>query len=249
VPSAVGVEHALEMGQDTIDHLDGYVEHLNGQAGPIDERAMRELAASTARAGVGIVPTLVVWETLRGPVTVESRTSLPELEYLPREQVEQWTRQLTTRLGNPQFNAEAAGHYIQNRMRTLEALHEAGAPILLGSDAPQQFNVPGFSIHREMRRMLDAGFTPYEVLRTGTANIAAHRIGQDSFGHIAVGHRADFILVDANPLQDLANVERRAGVMLRGRWIPEADLQDRLGQIARANGLAPGRFSAARPRP
>jgi imidazolonepropionase-like amidohydrolase len=198
---------------------------------------MRELAERTASAGVGIVPTLVVWETLRGPVTLESRTSLPELQYLPREQVDQWTRQLTTRLGNPQFDAQAAEHYIQNRMRMLAALHEAGAEILLGSDAPQQFNVPGFSIHHEMRRMVEAGLTPYEVIRTGTANIGAHLKGKDSFGYIAIGHRADFILVDANPLEDVANVQRRSGVMLRGRWMPETEIQDRLAQIARANGF------------
>jgi imidazolonepropionase-like amidohydrolase len=237
VPSAVGVEHALEMYQDTIDHIDGYAEHLGGQTAPLEDRPVRELAERTARAGVGIVPTLVVWETLRGAVTLESRTSLPELKYLPREQVDQWTRQLTNRLGNPQFNAETAGHYIQNRMKILKALHEAGAEILLGSDAPQQFNVPGFSIHHEMRRMIDAGLTPYEVLRTGTANIGAHLIGKDSFGHIAIGHRADFILLDANPLADVANVQRRSGVMLRGRWIPEAEIQDRLAGIARANGF------------
>ena len=237
VPSAVGVEHALEMYQDTIDHIDGYAEHLGGQAGPIEERPMRELAERTARAGVAVVPTLVVWETLRGPVSLESRTALPELKYLPREQVDQWTRQLTNRLASPQFDAEAARHYIENRMRILKALHEAGAQILLGSDAPQQFNVPGFSIHHEMRRMVEAGLTPYEVLRTGTANVGAHFIGKDSFGHVAIGQRADFILVDANPLEDVGNVQRRSGVMLRGRWLPETDIQARLAAIAQANGF------------
>jgi imidazolonepropionase-like amidohydrolase len=232
VPSAVGVEHALEMYQDTIDHIDGYVEHLGGQSVPLEDRPVRELAERTAKAGVAIVPTLFVWETLRGAVTLESRTSLPELQYLPRQTVEQWTRSLTNRLNNPQFNRDAAGHYIQNHVKVFKALHDAGAEILLGSDAPQQFNVPGFSVHREMQRMVEAGLTPYEVLRTGTANVGAHMIGKDSFGHIAIGHRADFILLDANPLENIANAERRSGVMVRGRWLPAAEIQQRLAAIA-----------------
>jgi imidazolonepropionase-like amidohydrolase len=232
VPSAVGVEHALEMYQDTIDHIDGYVEHLGGQSVPLEDRPVRELAERTAKAGVAIVPTLFVWETLRGAVTLESRTSLPELQYLPRQTVEQWTRSLTNRLNNPQFNRDAAGHYIRNHVKVFKALHDAGAEILLGSDAPQQFNVPGFSVHREMQRMVEAGLTPYEVLKTGTANVGAHMIGKDSFGHIAIGHRADFVLLDANPLENIANAERRSGVMVRGRWLPAAEIQQRLAAIA-----------------
>jgi imidazolonepropionase-like amidohydrolase len=176
---------------------------------------------------------MFVWETLRGPVTLESRTSLPELQYLPRQQIEQWTNALRNRLGNPDFDAEAARHYIDNRMRILEALSDAGARLLLGSDAPQQFNVPGFSIHHEMRRMVDAGMTPYQVLRSGTASVGAHFRTEGNFGTIAIGKRADLILLSANPLADVANVQRRDGVMVAGRWLPESEIQMRLAEIAR----------------
>ncbi|MCC7044889.1 MAG: amidohydrolase family protein [Acidobacteria bacterium] len=232
VPPAVGVEHALAAGQETIDHIDMYAENLGGADKPIPDAAIRDLVQKTVRSGTWIVPTLYVWETLRGPVTLESRTSLPELKYLPRQQIEQWTNALANRLKNPNFNAEAARHYIDNRMRIMKALADAGARILLGSDAPQQFNVPGFSIHREMQRMVDAGMTPYQVLRTGTADVGRHYRSRGDFGNIAIGHRADFILLTANPLTDVANVQLRDGVMLRGRWMPEAEIQKRLAQIA-----------------
>ena len=75
-------------------------------------------------------------------------------------QVEQWTTQLRNRLANAQFDASAARICIDNRMRIPTALHKAGVHILLGSDAPQQFNVPGNSLHLEMRRILDAGMSP-----------------------------------------------------------------------------------------
>jgi imidazolonepropionase-like amidohydrolase len=174
VPAAVGVTHALEMGQHTFDHLDGYAEQLNGLTQPVEEQALQELVERTKRAGSSMVPTLVVWETLRGPVALESRTTLPELRYMPRSTVEQWTKALEKRLSDPQFNPTHAKQYIDNRLRILWTLHSGGVPVLLGSDAPQQFNVPGFSIHREMKRMLDAGMTPYDVIKSGTANVGQH---------------------------------------------------------------------------
>lgn len=235
VPQAVGVEHALEAGQETIDHIDMYVENLGGQDRPLTDAEIAPLVEKTVKSGVWIVPTLFVWETLRGPVALESRTSLPELKYLPRQQIEQWTSQLTNRLQNPNFDAEAARHYIDNRMKVMRALSDAGARILLGSDAPQQFNVPGFSIHHEMRRMVDAGMTPFQVLRTGTANVGRHMRSRGDFGQVAIGHRADFILLNANPLEDVAHVRQRDGVMLRGRWFPEAEIQKRLAAIADAS--------------
>lgn len=232
VPSTVGLDHVLLRSQDTIDHLDMYAESIGGTSAPVTDTAIQDLVARTLKAGTANVPTLFVWETLRGPVTLESRTTLPELQYLPPAQVAQWTKGLQNRLSNPTFDAVAAKHYIDNRMRILAALYKAGAPILLGSDAPQQFNVPGFSIHHEMQRMIDAGMTPYDVITSGTAAVGAHVGG--AFGRVAVGQRADFILVDANPLQDVANVRKRSGVMLRGRWIPEAEIQKRLATIAAA---------------
>ena len=237
VPAAVGVTHALEMGQHTFDHLDGYAEQLNGLAPPVEEQALRELLVRTKRAGAAMVPTLGVWETLRGPVPLESRTNLPELQYMPRGTVEQWTKALEKRLSDPEFNPTHAKQYIDNRLRILWALHSDGVPILLGSDAPQQFNVPGFSIHREMKRMLDAGMTPYDVIKSGTASVGQHFKSKDAFGTVAVGTRADLILLDANPLEDLAHLERRSGVMVRGRWLPESEIQTRLGHIAERNAL------------
>jgi imidazolonepropionase-like amidohydrolase len=234
VPSDVGILHALEMGQHTVDHLDGYAQHLDGLTKPIDEKALADLVARTRRAGTIHVPTLVVWETLQGPVTLESRTQWPELKYLPAEQIDAWTKALQTRVSSPQFDREGARIHIENRMKILKALHAGGVTVLLGSDAPQQFNVPGFSIYREMKRMADAGMSTYEIVRSGTASVGEHFKSKDAFGRIAPGQRADLILVDGNPLQDLGNMEKRSGVMIRGRWIPQAEIEKRLAQIASA---------------
>jgi imidazolonepropionase-like amidohydrolase len=85
-----------------------------------------------------------------------------------------------------------------------------------------------------MRLMAAAGLTPYQVLATGTREAARYYGADARFGTIAPGQRADLILLTANPLQDLANVQRRAGVMVRGRWLPEGEIQMRLEKIAAA---------------
>lgn len=239
VPADVGVPHALEMGQDTIDHIDGYAEHLDGKRTKVDEKGVQDLVARTKEAGTAIVPTLYVWETLQGPVTLASRTQLPELKYMRRATVEQWTKGLENRLKNPNYNAAEATLYIENRMHIMRALYKGGVTILLGSDAPQQFNVPGFSILHEMKRMADAGMSTFDILKSGTAAVGAHFKGQDDFGTVTAGKRADLVLVDANPLASLDNVAKRSGVMVRGRWFPASELEAGLTQVAgRSSGAA-----------
>ena len=131
---------------------------------------------------------------------------------------------LDSRLKNPQYNAAQAKQHIDNRMKILKALHDGGVGVLLGSDAPQQFNVPGFSIHREMRRMADAGISNYEIVKSGTANVGQHFKAQDAFGTIAVGQRADLILVDANSAEPGQHGE---AIGRHGAWTLAASVGDR----------------------
>ena len=139
---------------------------------------------------------------------------------------------MESNFANSDFDPAAVRQLIANRMRVLASLHEGGVGVLLGTDAPQVFSVPGFSIHREMERMVAAGMTPYEVIASGTQNVGEYFQDEDHFGTIEVGTRADLILVEANPLDDVSHIARRAGVMVRGQWLSEADIQERLARIA-----------------
>ena len=233
VPQEVGLLHALEMGQETVDHLDGYIEYLQGDRGPVDRTRLMKIARRTKAAGAWVVPTMALWETLLGAASLEDLQAYPELRYMPRQQVDRWTSAFERRIGSPQFNPDAVGHMVDNRKRLLRALNEAGVRILLGTDAPQQFSVPGFSIHREVRVMADCGMSPYAILVSGTKNVGEYFKEEDSFGTIEVGRRADLILLDANPLEDISNLSRQAGVMIRGRWLPESEIQEKLKAIAR----------------
>jgi hypothetical protein len=232
VPADVGLLHVIQSGQETIDHLDGYIEYLQGELGPVPDGKLQEVAKLTREAGVSVVPTMALWETLRGTADLPTLLAFPELKYMPPQQIEQWKSAQETLLKNPDFKPDVARNVINNRMRLLKALHDGGVRILLGSDAPQRFSVPGFSIQREMKRMADAGMKPYDILRSGTYSVGLYLKDKDSFGTIEVGKRADLILLDANPLDDISNIARRSGVMVRGRWLPEGEIQSRLEQIA-----------------
>lgn len=234
VPEAVGLLRALEAGQETIDHVDGYVEYLKAENAPVDEAQLADVVRRTKNAGVWIVPTMAVWETLIGAASLEKVTSFPELKYLPRQEVENWTNSHRARLADAGFDPKKAQQIAANRKRILQALHAGGVGLLLGSDAPQQFSVPGFSIHREMALMRECGISPYEILRSGTKNVGEYFKAKDSFGTVAVGQRADLILINGDPLRDLANVARRSGVMVRGRWLGEDEIQKKLAEIANA---------------
>jgi imidazolonepropionase-like amidohydrolase len=123
---------------------------------------------------------------------------------------------------------------IELRKRLLKGLRDAGARIALGTDSPQMFSVPGFSIHREMKAMVESGMTAFEVLQGGTSRVAEYFAKPGEAGTVARGQRADLILLEANPLNDVANVARRAGVVVHGRWIPESEIQAKLKQMEAA---------------
>jgi imidazolonepropionase-like amidohydrolase len=230
VPDPVGVPHALEAGQASIDHLDNYVDAVGGPDSANDQR-IAQIVSATCSAKVWNVPTLALWETFMGTEDLESLAAREELRYVPQAWRANWAQQLTQMRNNPQ-PVDRRLATLQLRRRILKALQAAGCPIALGTDSPQLYSVPGFSILREMRSMAAAGLTPAQILNEATRQPARYFSAEQEFGSVAVGQRADLILLEANPLADLGNVAKRAGVMVNGKWLPEADIQARLERIA-----------------
>ena len=241
VSDIVGLHRAIAAHQSTVDHLDNYVIEMmrdpTGDVTPanIDESRIPALAKETKDAGVAVVPTMALWEVILGvhdPATMMDR---PELRYVPAAMVRGWRQNIDAR--RAQLDIEQSKYEAALRLKMLKALSDAGARILMGTDAPQLFSVPGFSLDRELAVMAKAGMSPFEILRSGTTAMAAH-FGWTDAGTVAAGQRADLLLLDANPLEDIGNIGRRAGVMVNGRWLAWKEIQARLDAMAARNGAA-----------
>jgi hypothetical protein len=242
----VGIERALEAGQATVDHLDGYMTLLlpEGIAPPpqgffgydlvplADETRIEEAARRTREAGVWNVPTESLIRHVLLPDPDNLLVAREEMRYVPPSMLASWVQARANLQSQPSYDPDRARRFAELRGRLINALHDSGAGLLLGSDAPQWFNVPGFALHRELAILIDAGLTPYQALATGTRNVARFVGEEGRFGTVEVGRRADLLLLEADPLADIANVQRRAGVMVNGRWFPEERVQAGLAAIA-----------------
>jgi imidazolonepropionase-like amidohydrolase len=172
------------------------------------------------------VPTerlLVNWLNDEDPQVMAKR---PEMKYVDPQVLADWIAQKHGLVAKyPQADRQ---RLLALRRKIIKALHDGGVPFALGSDAPQTWNVPGFSAHGELGAIVAAGLTPYEALKSGTANVGVYFGTQASVGTVGAGKRADLILLDANPLTNIANSSRIAGVMVNGRWLSKADIDARL---------------------
>jgi len=232
VPDSVGVYHALESGQASIDHLDNYVETVGGPDSADDAR-IAQVVAATCAAHAYTVPTMALWETFLGTEDSVSLAARPELRYVPQAWRTNWAEQLARlRRSAPPPKQRLAT--LALRRRVLGALQTAGCPIAVGTDSPQLYSVPGFSMVREMRSMAAAGLSTQQILREATWDVARYFGAEQEFGSVATGRRADLLLLNGSPLSDLANVGQRAGVMVNGRWLPESEIEARLERIALA---------------
>ncbi|MDE2975036.1 MAG: amidohydrolase family protein [Gemmatimonadota bacterium] len=248
VPAEVGLVHAIETGISTVEHLDGYVQaiasddvqaqvgagriSLGGLARGVDEAGLAEIVRLTIDHDVYVVPTMYLWENLYRATDPDEMLRQPEMRYVSAATREGWRRRAGAGLGA----AEEVELYLALRRRILKALSDAGAGILMGTDSPQLFNVPGFALHRELRAMAGAGMSNYEILKSGTVAVGeyvASHLGLDgNFGTVAPGMRADLVLLGSNPLDELANLFDRVGVMVRGRWIGRAEIDAGLEALA-----------------
>jgi imidazolonepropionase-like amidohydrolase len=229
VPEDVGLIHAIKMGQHTFDHIDGYLQQLNFPDTQLNEADIQSLVNLSRDARVWIVPTLVLWDHVIGLGNAEEKKNWQENAYWPKKRVDRWYRSMKQRANRGSLADKEA--YSKARSRMLQDLHKGGVGILMGTDSPQIFSVPGFSIHREMAAMEKTGMSSYEVLVSGTRNVADYLQGSHSLGVIAPGHQADLILVNDNPLVDLSTISVRSGVMVRGRWIPASEIDSELKSI------------------
>jgi len=189
------------------------------------------VAGSARGAGIWVETTLNLYDGMSRQQRVKLLQD-PAYKALSPDIREDWAAAAGQDL-LPRWQMIVFRNYPNFTRRLTTALHKAGVPLLLGTDAlGAPLAIPGASAHQELQLLVESGLTPYEALRTATVNPAKFLGKEDEFGTITVGKRADLLLVSANPLVDIHALQNPVGVMVRGQWLPAEKLQDMLGALA-----------------
>lgn len=243
----VGVWRAIEAGYATIDHLDGFVESLVPGvenikeqdlgifglfiADKADESRIQRLMDSLRARNIWVVPTQALAERWFHPDRdAEELAKEPEMKYMDPNTLNNWVKAKKNLQANPKYSAEVTRKLIELRKKLIAACNKNGVGLLLGSDAPQVFDVPGFSAHHELRYLVDAGLTPYEALKTGTVNVGKF-LKRDDLGVIKVGAVSDLLLLNGNPLDDINHTRSIAGVMVGKTWMDKSKINSELKKL------------------
>lgn len=244
----VGVWRAIDAGYATIDHLDGFVESLvpgieniseqqNGIFGLFssaraDTTRIPKLMTALREKGIWVVPTQALAERWFAPDKDASvLKNEPEMKYMTASTIDGWVKAKENLMKNPNYNAAATARFIALRRKLIYECNKNGVGLLLGSDAPQVFDVPGFSVHHELQYLVDAGLTPFEALRTGTVNVAAFLKKSKELGIIKAGAVSDLVLLNGNPLTDIQQTKNIEGVMLANRWLSTSVIKTELKKL------------------
>jgi imidazolonepropionase-like amidohydrolase len=248
----VGLTRALKARQQ-IEHLDSYLEALLPENAPVkgsvsdiylynpknwesldylDQSKIPELARLTVEANPFVTPTMHLFKFTFGRGRTEaSFKAQPDLRFYPQKIIDLWMGVSKKYLATA-APIEKREKYIAIRNKIVRAIYDAGGRIMAGSDTPEWLLLYGHTLHLELVDLRDAGLSNYAALEAATRNPAMFFGTLDKTGTIEQGKRADLVLLDANPLEDIANTQKRAGVMLKGKYYSQAEMNQWLESIA-----------------
>jgi imidazolonepropionase-like amidohydrolase len=243
VPFSVGLEGVLAGKQYSIEHFRGYdydgvspqalianggrnAERFGSWTRMSDDR-MRDLVRKTVAAGTWNCPTFVVDDMMSNRAKRDEVARSPLISLLPADMRDTLKSNNLDKMFPPETTATMRTGLPQ-RYRLLKFLSDAGAGLLVGTDSAVPAYVPGFTVIDEIAHFVEAGLSPYQALRAATVDPARFMGVAEDRGSIGPGKRADMILLDANPLDDVQNLWKRRGVMVNGIWLEEKELTRRL---------------------
>ncbi len=248
LPEEMSLETILASGTDEIAHIDEFNSHhwtkspdevmadfKNGIDPRLDYTLIPRTVELVKENNVAVVSNMSLDE-IAYKLILDTPTVLSGQEYriIRPEVLENWRTQ-----GRPITRWKTQGHYRKNETaffkKLIKSLHEAGVIIITGTDC--SFTVEGAlpeQIHRELELLVEAGLSNYEALKAGTKNagIIVNKMGRDgNFGSVAVRQRADLILLKENPLENVSHTRDRVGVMVRGNWYTQQELDKKVAEF------------------
>lgn len=259
IPEAVSVSEASAAGQQSIEHLSGMLLACSSREKELRQQRLQALtqrdyrtyfaAEETAMAtyspdkaaGLFIqlrdnstwqVPTLV-WDRADASIGDPQVTANPWLKYVPLSVRKTWEPELLLKQTSS-ARLDAEKKELARFVELVRAMRQAGVPFMAGSDGPDPYVFPGFSLHDELELLVSAGFTPGQALQTATFNPALFLGKLDQYGVVEKGRIADLVLLDANPLEDIRNTRRIDSVIVGGKYYSRDDLDKMLSDVEEA---------------
>ena len=250
VPDSVRASEMSAAGMKSFEHLIGIFEgssaaeddFLKGNKtegrflATYDAPRAASLAATLAKNQTWQCPTLV-WERGGNLIDVTDFGQDARAKYLPASWKTKTWKRFTDEIiqGYGTDDLPTRKKFLDKELEVVGMLHKTGVRFLAGTDTPAGVYVfPGFSLHEELHRFVAAGFTPLEALQTATINPARFFGLENQLGAIERGKLADLVLLSANPLEDIANTQKIAGVVVNGRYFNRAELDQMLGRVEAA---------------
>ena len=250
VPDSVRASEMSGRGMKSFEHLIGIFEgsspredeFLKGKKSDgrfletFDPRRAASLAALLAKNQTWQCPTLV-WERGGNQLDTTDFAEDARAKYVPASWKDKtwkrFTQEITIGYGADDLTVRKK--FVEKELEVVGQLHKAGVPFLAGTDTPPGVYIfPGFSLHEELQRFVAAGFTPLEALQTATLNPARFFEMEDKLGTVEKGKLADLVLLKVNPLQDIANTQKIAAVMMNGHYYSGKDLDKMLAGVEKA---------------
>ncbi len=253
VPHSVTAVEASDAGIKSIEHLERVLlgcsaaeAEIQKEAGRLtmeqrrriietyDEKKAQALFARFTKNGTWQSPTLVVLRAL-GRLDDPNFTGDPRVKYLPQFMTASWNPKNDFRFRS--FTPETYASYRETFEKHLEIvgrMRRTGVEFLAGTDTPNPYCFPGFSLHDELALLVRAGLSPMEALQAATRNPAKYLGLLDSLGTLEQGKIADLVLLEANPLADITNTQKINAVVVNGKLLDKAALQELLAKIEAA---------------
>lgn len=247
VPQAITVAEASDAGQKSIEHMDGVLLGCSSQETALRSEINEALKKSDFQAFTGLRTRMIdsfdaqraaqlyarfvkngTWQTptfayLRTLASVNEAEALAgdAMRFVPEDIAKQW-KELVASAGQTQLEGEVGKRRFQKNLEVVGQMKKAGVGILAGTDTDGEtpFLVPGFSLHDELKTLVQAGLTPMEALQSATLNAAKFLGLEKTEGTLEKGKTANAVLLDANPLLDIANTRRISMVIVRGKQQP-----------------------------
>jgi imidazolonepropionase-like amidohydrolase len=261
VPNSVSAVEASDAGQASIEHLTGILSACSSKEDEIrnemlagtqqasrftiqvrviesyDEKKAKALFARFVKNGTWMCPTITVLRAVASIGDEDFRND-PRLDYIPRSlklKAGMWGENAFGLKNRSAEDNAIAKRVYEKQIDIMRAMRKSGVKFIAGTDTPNPYVFPGFSLHDELELLVKVGLSPMEALQSATSDAAEYLGRLPEVGTITKGKVADLVLLNADPLVEIGNTRKIAAVMVGGRLIERAELDGMLAKVHAAN--------------